>query len=101
MVVALAFGAVDVADPIAESVARLDPEVVLLEKFEKVKWFGGEAVGKNGPETSRVVEIELTTELSSVMSAAASFGRDKASATRFALPWTYLMSVVYSAIHDS
>ena len=63
MVVALAFGAVDVADPIAESVARLDPEVVLLEKFEKVKRFGGEAVGKNGPETSRVVEIELTTEL--------------------------------------
>ena len=30
-----------------------------------------------------------------------SFGLDKASATKLALPSTYLMSVVYSAIHDS
>ena len=41
------------------------------------------------------------TALTLSASGASSAGRDSASATRFAFPMTYLISVVYSEIHDN
>ena len=69
-------------------------EAARLTKHESA---GPEVVGKTEfslESTSRGTETVLTV-------ADSSLGRDKASATKLALPWTYRMSVVYSEIHES
>ena len=58
----------------------------------------GPSGGVGGAGASEAVETALTVATSSPGS---SLGRDRASATKLALPWTYLMSVVNSEMHDS
>ena len=55
----------------------------------------------NSLRTGEVASRLASTPEMSVDSEAVSLGRDSASATMLALPCTYLMSVVYSAIHES
>ena len=45
--------------------------------------------------------VASTTTLTLLTSGSSSDGQERASATRFAFPSTYLMSVVYSEMHDN
>ena len=93
--------AVGSADPLVEVRDRLDSGRVLLEFPRKVDSFGCEGVLKFASFSSQLAKTGTTTALTSAGSEASSFGLERASATKFAFPCTYLISVVYSAIHDN
>ena len=89
---------VGVADRVGRIEEGLGPRDVVVSNRSEMGWFGCWACPKIASFWSLEAETELTLEMTSE---ASSFGRERESATKLALPCTYLMSVVYSLIHDN